>query len=243
MPLTINNLKVSVEHKLILKGVSLEVLSGETVALMGPNGSGKSSLAYCLGGHPNYQVEAGKMKLDGKEINKLAVDERAKLGLFLGLQYPVGVSGVHLTSFLRLAYQKVSGKKLVPFEFRKLIQAKAKRLNLEPTLLERAINEGFSGGEKKKTEVLQLMVLQPKYAILDEIDSGLDIDALKMVAKAVNQAKKDNPGLGVLLITHYQRILDYIKPDRVLVMKGGRIVKQGDRSLVKELEKNGYAGI
>lgn len=243
MPLTINNLKVKVEQKLVLKGVNLEVKPGEIVALMGPNGSGKSSLAYCLGGHPNYQVESGSVQLDGKEVCGLPVDERAKLGLFLGLQYPVGVSGVNLTSFLRLAYQKISGKKLAPFEFRDLLQVQARRLSLDNSLLERAINEGFSGGEKKKTEVLQLMVLRPKYAVLDEIDSGLDIDALKIVARAVNQAKEDNPDLGLLLITHYQRILNYIKPDRVLVMKAGRIVKQGDSRLVKVLERDGYAEI
>lgn len=243
MSLEIIKLRVDVENKQILRGVDIEVGAGELVALMGPNGSGKSSLAYCLGGHLNYKIDSGRVRLDGKEISKLTVDERARRGLFLGLQYPVGVSGVDLSSFLRFAYEKVKGKKITLFEFRERLEAKAKELKLNKLLLQRTINEGLSGGEKKKTEMLQLLVLQPKYAILDEIDSGLDIDALKIVAKAIGKARKDNPKMGVLLITHYQRILEYVKPDRVLVMKKGRIVKQGDKQLIKELEKNGYAGI
>lgn len=241
--LTISNLQVEAEGKQILKGVDLQVKAGEIVAVMGPNGSGKSTLAYVLAGHPQYQVKNGKIKLDGKEISRLSADKRARAGLFLALQYPVAVAGVGLNNFLRLAYQDIKGKKIMPFEFREKLMAAAKLLKLPKSFLDRSVNEGFSGGEKKKTEILQMIILKPKLAILDEIDSGLDIDALKIVAEAINLAKKTNPKMGIMLITHYQRILNYIQPDRVAVMKQGRVVKVGSRQLVKELERFGYEKI
>lgn len=241
--LTISNLRVEAEGKQILKGVDLEVKAGEIVAVMGPNGSGKSTLAYVLAGHPQYQINKGKIKLDGKEIGGLSADKRARAGLFLGLQYPVAVAGVGLNNFLRLAYQDIKKEKMMPFEFREKLIVAAKLLKLPKSFLDRAINEGFSGGEKKKTEILQMMILKPKLAILDEIDSGLDIDALKIVTEAINQAKKTNPKMGIMLITHYQRILNYVQPDRVVVMKQGKVVKTGSRQLVKELERFGYEEI
>ena len=241
--LTISNLQVEAEGKQILKGVDLEIKAGEIVAVMGPNGSGKSTLAYALAGHPQYQINKGKIKLDGKEIGGLSADKRARAGLFLALQYPVAVAGVGLNNFLRLAYQDIKGEKIMLFEFREKLIAAAKLLKLPKSFLDRSVNEGFSGGERKKTEILQMMILKPKLAILDEIDSGLDIDALKIVAEAINLAKKDNPKMGVMLITHYQRILNYVQPDRVAVMKQGQVVKIGSRQLVKELERFGYEKI
>ncbi|MEK7513927.1 MAG: Fe-S cluster assembly ATPase SufC [Patescibacteria group bacterium] len=241
--LTVSNLQAEAEGKQILKGVDLQVKAGEIVAVMGPNGSGKSTLAYVLAGHPQYQVKKGKIKLDGKEMGGLSADKRARVGLFLALQYPVAVAGVGLNNFLRLAYQDIKREKMMPFEFREKLMAAAKLLKLPKSFLDRAVNEGFSGGEKKKTEILQMMILKPKIAILDEIDSGLDIDALKIVAQAINQARKENPKLGIILITHYQRILNYVEPDRVVVMKQGKVVKTGGRQLVKELERFGYEKI
>ena len=241
--LKIKSLKVEIEGKQILKGVDLEIKNGEVVAIMGPNGSGKSTLAYTLMGHPNYKVKGGEMSLGGDKLNNLKPDERAKKGLFLAFQYPVAVAGVSANSFLRLAYEKIKGKKIAPFEFRKIVKKKAKELKIKPELLERSLNEGFSGGEKKKVEILQMAVLEPKVAILDETDSGLDIDALKIVAKGVNKLRKKNKKMGVMVITHYQRILKELKPDRVVVIKKGRVVKKGGRELVKELEKKGYEGI
>ncbi len=241
--LDVKNLKVKVNKKLILQGLSLKVNRGEVVAVMGPNGSGKSTLAYTLAGHPQYKAASGLMKLGKIELNKFSPDERAKKGIFLGFQYPVGVTGVGVSQFLRLAFQKIQNKKISPLEFRELLNKQAKKLKVNKELLERSVNEGFSGGEKKKMEVLQMAVLRPKLAILDETDSGLDIDALKIVAEGINQVKKDNPRIGVLLITHYQRILEYVKPDRVVVIKKGKVVKEGGLKLVKELEKKGYEGI
>lgn len=241
--LDIKELKVKVGKKAILQGVSLKVNEGEVVAVMGPNGSGKSTLAYSLAGHPSYELVGGKIELDGERVDKDEVNERAVKGLFLGFQYPVGVSGVEAVNFLRIALERVRGVKLAPFKFREMIEKLSRDLKIDSKLLSRSINEGFSGGEKKKMEILQMAVLAPKYAILDETDSGLDIDALRIVADGVNKCRKDNPKMGVLLITHYQRILEYIKPDRVVVMKGGKIVKTGDSKLVLELEKDGYESI
>lgn len=241
--LDIKNLKVKVDKKLILRGLSLQVNRGEVVAVMGPNGSGKSTLAYTLAGHPQYEVAGGEMRVESKKINDLSPDKRAKKGVFLGFQYPVGVSGVGVGQFLRLALEKVRGKKVSPLEFREIIKKHAKKLKVKQELLERSVNEGFSGGEKKKMEILQMAVLRPKIAILDETDSGLDIDALRVVAEGIEKARKDNPKLAVLLITHYQRILKYVKPDRVVVIKDGRVVREDGPKLVGELEKKGYEAI
>lgn len=239
--LTVSRLRVKVEGKQILAGVNLNLKSGELVAVMGPNGSGKSTLAYTLAGHPGYIIAAGKINLNGKIINNLPADKRAKLGLFLGFQYPVAVAGVDLQNLLRQAYTSRFKINLAPFEFRNKLKTKIKALKLDTSFIDRSVNDGFSGGEKKKSEILQLAVLRPKYAILDEIDSGLDIDAVKIVAEAINQVRIDNPEMGLLLITHYQRILDFLKIDRVVVMKAGKIVKEGRRRLVSQLEKSGYA--
>jgi len=240
--LIISNLRVKVAAKLILRGISLTVKPGELVAVMGPNGSGKSTLAYAIAGHPGYTWSRGTVKIDGQNLKKMTPDKRAKAGLFLGFQYPVAVAGVNLQNLLRQSYISVSGKRIAPFEFRDLVKKKIKTLGLNADFIDRSVNDGFSGGEKKKSEILQLAILKPKYAILDEIDSGLDIDAVKIVARAINQARQDNPKLGLLLITHYQRILDYLKVDRVVIVKAGRVVKEGQSQLVKQLEKSGYAG-
>jgi len=248
--LIVKDLKVSVEGKRILKGVSLKVKSGEVVAIMGPNGSGKSTLAYVLAGHPKYEVKGGKMSFEGKSLNDLKVDERVKLGLFLSWQSPVEVKGVTVEQLLRAASLNCrceicsQGEGCMTiYEFRKFLEAKAKVLGVNKKMIKRSVNVNFSGGEKKKMEVLQMMVLKPKVVVIDEVDSGLDIDALRMVAKGVNQLRKENKQMGVLIITHYQRILKYIKPNRVMVMKEGKIVKSGGKELVERLEKEGYEGI
>ncbi len=238
------------EKKSILQGLSLKVKAGEVVAVMGPNGSGKSTLAYSLMGHPKYEVMGGKVKFEGEDLLKLSIDERVKKGLFLGWQNPVAVKGVSVEQLLRAA--KINcrcevcgkGSKCMTFSgFREYLESKAKLLKINTKYLKRSVNEGFSGGEKKKLEILQMMVLEPKLAVLDETDSGLDIDALKIVAKGVNKARKSNPKMGVLLITHYSRILRYLKPNRVIVMKEGKVVLKDGPGLVKRLEKEGYEGI
>lgn len=242
--LEIRNLHVSVEGKPILKGVNLTVKQGEIHALMGPNGSGKSTLAYTLMGHPHYQVDAGQIIFKGIDLLELGPDERARLGLFLAFQYPVAVPGVSVANFLRSAIN-ARRKALDPEdkgipipEFRKLLKEKMALLEMDPTFAGRYLNDGFSGGEKKRAEILQLAILQPEIAILDETDSGLDIDALRTVANGVNALA--GPNLGILVITHYQRILNYIKPDFVHVMFQGRIVESGGRDLALELEERGY---
>jgi Fe-S cluster assembly ATP-binding protein len=241
--LAVNKLRVEVEGKQILTGVDLKLKSGELVAVMGPNGSGKSTLAYTLAGHPGYTVSGGTITIDSQKITNLSPDKRAQKGIFLAFQYPAAVAGVDLQNLLRQAYMNITGKKMAPFEFKAMLKDKISGLKLGEGLIDRSVNDGFSGGEKKKSEILQLAVLKPKYAILDEIDSGLDIDAVKTVAEAISRIRRDNPRMAIMLITHYQRILDYLPVDRVIVMKSGRVVKEGDSRLVASLEKRGYAGL
>src|SRR3989338_8480253 len=236
--LEIKNLSVNIDKKEILKGVSLTIGSGEVVALMGPNGSGKSTLAFALMGHPSYEITDGSVDLDGGDMTTATPDERSRAGLFLAVQYPVSIPGVSVREAL-LASLRARGESVSALEVKKRIEAEAKELAIDEELLKRSLNEGFSGGEKKKMEILQMRILTPKYAILDETDSGLDIDALKIVATGTAfMAKKKQTG--ILVITHYQRLLKYLKPDRVLVMKQGRIAKEGGGELVAELEKSGY---
>jgi Fe-S cluster assembly ATP-binding protein len=239
--LEIRGLEVSVEGKDILKGIDLVVRQGETHALMGPNGSGKSTLANVLMGRPGYTITGGQVLFKGEDISKLTADKRAERGLFLAMQYPVEIPGVSIVNFLRTAYKNVKGEEINALAFRKHMKEKMNLLGIEDAMVQRYVNHGFSGGEKKKNEILQLAVLEPEIAVLDETDSGLDIDALKAVAGGV--AQLIGPNLGVLLITHYQRILNYITPDFVHVMIGGRIVKSGGKELAHELEEKGYEGI
>src|SRR5438105_387047 len=239
--LEIRGLHADVEGKEILKGIDLTVRQGEVHALMGPNGSGKSTLANVLMGRPSYKVTAGEVVFKGQPITALAPDKRAHMGLFLAFQYPTEIPGVSVVNFLRSAYNAVKGEQTSALAFRKLLKEKMELLGVEDDMVRRYVNQGFSGGEKKKNEVLQLAVLDPEIAILDETDSGLDIDSLREVATGISQLA--GPDLGVLVITHYQRILNYITPDRVHVMIGGRIVKTGGPELAHELEQKGYEGI
>jgi Fe-S cluster assembly ATP-binding protein len=244
MQLDIKHLKVTVEDKSILRGVDLTVESGRVHALMGPNGSGKSTLANVLLGHPKYAVTGGSVTFGGRDVLKLSPDARARLGLFLAFQYPQAIPGVTVTSFLRtalnVAREARGAKPLTVMEFRRVLKEKSELLGVDEKFTERYLNDGFSGGEKKRAEILQLALLEPKLAILDETDSGLDIDALKVVSEGVNALRAANPKLGVLLITHYQRILNYVKPDVVHVMVDGRIAETGSPALVKKLETKGY---
>lgn len=243
--LLIKNLRVSVEDKLILKDLSLEVKLGEIHAIMGPNGSGKSTMAYALAGHPKYEVEGGEVWLDGVNLLELAPDERARMGLFLAFQYPTAIPGISMANFLRTAVNAVkgeqngNGQKGIPItEFRKLLTEKMELLKMDKSFARRYLNEGFSGGEKKRAEILQMALLEPKYAILDETDSGLDIDALRVVSEGVNALT--GPNRGFIVITHYQRILNYIKPNYVHVMYDGQIVESGGPELAEQLEVEGY---
>ena len=241
--LSITDLHVSVETesgtKEILKGLTLEISSNETHAIMGPNGSGKSTLAYALAGHPRYEVTSGSVTLDGEDVLEMSVDERAKAGLFLAMQYPVEVPGVTVTNFLRTAKTAVDGEAPKLRTWTKDLSSAMKNLRMDPEFASRSVNEGFSGGEKKRHEILQLQMLKPAFAILDETDSGLDVDALRIVSEGVNQAK-ENSDLGVLLITHYTRILQYIRPDRVHVLVNGRVAESGGPELADRLESEGY---
>lgn len=237
--LKIENLFASINQKPILKGVNLTVAPGKITALMGPNGSGKSTLSHVVMSHPNYKITKGKINWQGKNITKLEPWQKARLGLFLAFQYPHEVPGVNMYEFLLTAHQAQRGKKSGHKEFETRLQSALKKLDLTEKFLERSLNEGFSGGEKKKAEILQLQVLQPKIAILDETDSGLDIDALKIIAKNIKSLV--SPQTGFLVITHYQRLLNYLKPDIVHIMLDGKIVKTGKADLVKKLEKQGYA--
>ncbi|MEV5711481.1 Fe-S cluster assembly ATPase SufC [Actinoallomurus sp. NPDC052274] len=236
--LEIRDLHVSVEDKEILRGVDLTVKAGETHAIMGPNGSGKSTLAYAIAGHPKYTVTGGEVLLDGESVLDMAVDERARAGLFLAMQYPVEVPGVSVSNFLRTAVTAVRGEAPKLREFSKEMRSAMAELQIDPAFAQRNLNEGFSGGEKKRHEILQLEMLKPKVAVLDETDSGLDIDALKVVSEGVNRFRSDETG--VLLITHYTRILRYVKPDFVHVFAAGRVVEQGGPELAELLETEGY---
>jgi len=238
--LTIENLRVMIADQEIVRGLSLAVPRGEVHAIMGPNGSGKSTLAKVLAGHPDYQVTAGSVTMDGENLLELEPDERARKGIFLAFQYPSEVPGVTIANFLRAATQSrlPEGEELEATDYYAKLYEKIELLGMDRSFTSRAVNEGFSGGEKKRTEILQLAMLEPKYAILDETDSGLDIDALKTVAHGVNSLR--GPDIGILLITHYQRILNYIVPDHVHVMVQGRIVRGGGKELALELEERGY---
>ena len=236
--LKIENLHVEVDGNEIVKGLDLEVGTGEIHAIMGPNGSGKSTLANVLMGHPRYEVTEGSVTFEGEDVLELEPDERAKLGMFLAFQYPSEVPGVSVANFLRTAVNSVREEDLSPMEMYKLLQEKMAVMRMDPKFAERYLNEGFSGGEKKRNEILQLLMLEPKLAILDETDSGLDIDALQVVARGVNELR--GPDFSAVLITHYQRILRYIEPDHVHVMLDGRLVTSGGKELAEELEEKGY---
>ncbi|MBV8968493.1 MAG: Fe-S cluster assembly ATPase SufC [Verrucomicrobia bacterium] len=238
--IVIQDLHVSINEQPIVRGVNLEFAQGEVHAVMGPNGSGKSTLAKVIAGHPDYQVTQGDVSLDGESILGLEPDERARRGLFLAFQYPIEIPGVSNANFLRAAIQArlPEGEELDAMEFYHRLYEKMDMLDMRREFTARSVNEGFSGGEKKRNEILQLAMLEPAFAILDETDSGLDIDALKVVANGVNKLR--GPELGVLLITHYQRLLNYIVPDFVHVMSEGRIVRSGDKELALELESKGY---
>ena len=236
--LEISDLHVAVEEKEIVSGLSLSVAGGEVHAIMGPNGSGKSTLANALMGHPRYNITAGQVLLKGEDIAGLLPNERAQRGLFLAMQYPTAVPGVTMVNFLRAALKAVKGKDIPIREFRENLQETLTLLKMDESFVRRYLNDGFSGGEKKRAEVLQMSLLRPAMAVLDETDSGLDIDALRIVSEGINTLR--NPEMGVLLITHYQRMLDYVTPDRVHVFYKGRIVRSGDSDLAHELEAKGY---
>src|SRR5512143_3062710 len=239
--LEVRDLHATVEGKEILRGIDLVVRQGEIHALMGPNGSGKSTLSNVIMGRPGYVVTGGQVVFNGEDITALTPDERAKRGLFLAMQYPTEIPGVSVVNFLRTAYQSIKGTQVSALEFRRHMKSQMDRLGIEDAMVQRYVNQGFSGGEKKRNEVLQLAVLEPSIALLDETDSGLDIDSLKLVAESVNELV--GPDLGVLVITHYQRMLNYITPQRVHVMMKGRIVRSGGPELSHELEDKGYEGI
>ncbi|HEX3558681.1 MAG TPA: Fe-S cluster assembly ATPase SufC [Pyrinomonadaceae bacterium] len=240
--LEIRDLHATVDGKKILRGINLSVKKGEIHAIMGPNGSGKSTLAKILAGHPAYEVTKGEVLFEGRDLLELAPDERAREGIFLAFQYPVEVPGVSNAQFLRLAYnekRKHRGEEeLDPLEFKDLLTERAKIVEMDAGLMSRSVNEGFSGGEKKRNEILQMAVLEPKLAVLDETDSGLDIDALRIVADGVNKLR--TPDNAIILVTHYQRLLNYIVPDHVHVLYRGRIVRSGGKELAFELEEKGY---
>ncbi|MHA2620567.1 MAG: Fe-S cluster assembly ATPase SufC [bacterium JZ-2024 1] len=244
--LEIKDLRVAVGDREIIKGLSLKIRSGEIHALMGPNGSGKSTLSFALMGHPRYQILGGEVLLDGENLLDKSPDERARAGLFLGFQYPLEIKGVRLSHFLWMAYNAVKttdGKpSMNPAQFRKLLLEKLAILEMDDSFVDRYVNDGFSGGERKRAEILQMSVLQPAFAILDETDSGLDIDALRVVARGVNEAHKSS-SMGILVITHYQRILQYIRPHFVHILVDGRIVRSGDYDLSAELERSGYSAL
>ena len=232
------DIHVEVEGKEVVKGVSLTIGPGEIHAIMGPNGSGKSSLSNALMGHPSYEITKGEAYLDGQDILGMGADERSRAGLYLAFQYPLAIPGVTVANFMRAALQSHRGKDADMSDFRKLFKAEMKALNIDPSFATRYLNDGFSGGEKKRVEILQMSVLNPKMALLDETDSGLDIDALKVVSEGINRFHSDSNGL--LLVTHYQRLLNYVKPHFVHVMMAGKLVKSGGPELALKLEDAGY---
>lgn len=236
--LKIEGLTTEAEGTPILQGVDLTIRSGETHALMGPNGSGKSTLAYAIMGHPSYEITGGSVTLDGQDVLSMSPEERASLGLFLAMQYPTEIPGVSLTNFLRTAVNAVRGEETPVRQFMKELREQMTDLGMDEKFLQRNVNEGFSGGEKKRFEILQLALLKPRIAVLDETDSGLDVDALRMVSHGVNALR--GPDLGVLIITHYSRILEYVTPDYVHVLLDGQIAKSGGPELADELERTGY---
>jgi Fe-S cluster assembly ATP-binding protein len=236
--LKIEDLHVEIDGSEILKGLDLEVGQGEIHAIMGPNGSGKSTLANVLMGHPRYEITNGSITFEGEDVLELEPDERARLGMFLAFQYPSEVPGVSVANFLRTAVNSVREEELSPMEMYRLLQEKMKVMQMDPKFAERYLNEGFSGGEKKRNEILQMLMLEPRLAIMDETDSGLDIDALQVVARGVNEMR--GPDFSAVIITHYQRILRYIEPDHVHVMLDGRLVTSGGKRLAEELEEKGY---
>ena len=242
MLLEVKDLHAGIEGKEILKGLNLQVNKGEVHAIMGPNGSGKSTLSKVLAGHPSYEVISGEVIYDGKNLLELEPDERAREGVFMAFQYPVEVPGVSNSQFLRLAYNQkmkhIGEEELDPLEFNDYLKEKAKVVEMSSEFFKRSVNEGFSGGEKKRNEILQMAVLEPKLAVLDETDSGLDIDALRIVAEGVNKLRSENNA--IILVTHYQRLLNFIVPDVVHVLANGRIVKEGGKELAHELEERGY---
>jgi Fe-S cluster assembly ATP-binding protein len=239
--LKVHDLHAEVAGKPILNGVSLEIHSGELAAIMGPNGSGKSTLAYCLMGHPKYKVTSGTVTLDGQDLLRLSVDKRSKLGLFLGFQYPQEISGLSMAKFLWTAYaQRHPEADVDTGAFDEKLTTHLGYLDMDKSFLKRSLNEGFSGGEKKRSEILQMATFQPTFAILDEPDSGLDIDAVRSVGETVSKVQKESPEMGILVITHYQRILKYLNPDKVHVMVDGVVALSGGRELAVELEARGY---
>ncbi len=242
MSLVVSGLRVAVEGKEILKGIDLSVEAGRVHALMGPNGSGKSTLAFSMSGHPNYQILGGSVRLDGEELLGIAPDKRAKAGLFLSFQYPAAIPGVSVANFIRTARMAVKPDDLPPAKFRQMIFEQLDVLDMDPAFLSRYVNDGFSGGEKKRLEMLQLAMLRPKYAVLDETDSGLDVDALQSVGRSVNALRATDAGkeAAFLIITHYPRILSYLPADVVHVMMDGRIVKSGGPELANQIEREGY---
>ena len=241
--LEVKNLHVSIEEKEILKGVDLTIKTNEIHAIMGPNGTGKSTLAAAIMGHPSFTVTQGEILLDGKNVLEMAVDERARAGLFLGVQYPSEIAGITNAEFMRAAInaRREDDNKIPVMQFIRKMDEKMDVLDMAEEMAERYLNEGFSGGEKKRNEILQMMMIEPTFAILDEIDSGLDIDALKVVSKGINAMRGDS--FGALIITHYQRLLNYVTPDVVHVMMNGMVVKTGGAELAKRLEAEGYKGI
>ncbi len=238
LTLSIKDLRVSVADKLILKGINLTVKQGEVHAIMGPNGGGKSTLAYALAGHPKYEVEGGEMLLGDQNLLELSPDERARAGLFLAFQYPTAIPGVSMANFLRTSLNAVRGDMPIT-QFRKLLLEKMEMLKMDRSFARRYLNDGFSGGEKKRAEILQMALLQPKFAIMDETDSGLDIDALRIVSEGVNVVKEGSE-MGIVVITHYNRILNYIRPDFVHILVKGRIILSGGQELAERLEAEGY---
>ncbi len=245
--LKITDLHVAIEKKKILKGLSLNVEKGKVHAIMGPNGSGKSTLAYVLAGHPRYEVTDGTVDFLGEDLLSMSVDQRAKKGLFLSFQYPQEVAGVPVEQFLRIAQREIARSKdekpLTLLKFKSLIEDEVKKLGMKEGMQKRNLNEGFSGGEKKRNEILQMSILMPKLIILDEVDSGLDVDALKHVAYRVREYNQTHPDSSVLVITHYMRILKFLEPDKVSIVAGGKVIKEGDRELSEYVEEKGYEGI